>query len=93
MELWVVFWDFVQRALVRTDVPENISPQFSGFHRVTGFHSCVTVDYCPVGGFWTFSTALYSVSFENNFSEIGLCLEKLFLKKIRTLDCIQKLES
>jgi hypothetical protein len=29
--------------LVRTDVSENVSPPSSGFLRVTGIHSCITV--------------------------------------------------
>jgi hypothetical protein len=31
-------------AVVRTNVSENISPPSSGFLRVRGFHSCVTME-------------------------------------------------
>jgi hypothetical protein len=39
-----VFSEFYRVALVRTDVSENITPPSSGFLRVLGLHSCVTVE-------------------------------------------------
>jgi hypothetical protein len=31
-------------ALVKTDFSENMSPSSSGFFRVIGFHTCITVE-------------------------------------------------
>jgi hypothetical protein len=51
-----VFWGTKRLAVVRTDVSEIISLPSSGFIRVIGFHSCVTVESLlislPIEGYY-----------------------------------------
>jgi hypothetical protein len=39
-----ILWDFVPCGVVRTNVLENISHPSTGFLRVLGLHSCVTME-------------------------------------------------